>query len=72
MEFDRGIEVQGHAEVDSSDEQPTLLDQGTGKVQSDLHLVKITKEELHDVLRKGTGTQGGRLRVAHFLLVKKI
>ncbi|RRR61644.1 helicase [Streptococcus suis] len=66
VEFDRGIEVQGHAEVDSSDEQPTLLDQGTGKVQSDLHLVKITKEELHDVLRKGTGTQGGRLRVAHF------
>ncbi|HEM4385350.1 TPA: DEAD/DEAH box helicase family protein [Streptococcus suis] len=66
VEFDRGIEVQGHVEVDRSDEQPTLLDQGTGKAQSDLHLAKITKEELHDVLRKGTGTQGGRLRVAHF------
>ena len=66
VEFDRGIEIQGHAEVDRSDEQPTLLNQGTGKAQSDLHLAKITKEELHEVLRRGTGTQGGRLRVAHF------
>ncbi|HEL1698125.1 DEAD/DEAH box helicase family protein [Streptococcus suis] len=66
MELDRGLEDQGHVEMDQPDEQSSSLRQGTNPGESNLHLDKISLEELHDVLRKGTGTRGGRLRVAHF------
>lgn len=66
MGIDRGLESQRYDELEQSDEQSSSLRQGTDSAQSHLHIGAISKEELHSILRRGTGTQGGRLRVAHF------